>query len=306
MTGSLQDVTLDMQKSPVRPGADVPGYLGYIAGKIPEPNVIGGTFHVANALAASKTRPQQSGLGDQQVAGAEDIPEVRKAETPPVTTGKPLPLKERYAVKSVPGYSGFIPGKESGNIVGATWQPGNTRAVKEVTASTRARSKPTWRRCSGPGIESRRNSGAALGRQIPGYTGWVGGKAPEAGVCGMTWSRANDRADRLARKAKTVSHSRRQPAQEAGLDGRGKVVIAQQKSISTSGTSSGTGRSSTGTTASSKASADPRRGASVQHSGSNRPGKVHLAAAHESNKGRIPGYSGHVPLHWNGHVPHTN
>jgi len=382
-----------------RPGAEVPGYSGYIGGKMPEADVLGGTFRETNEQAAMRDANRKAGQsgrtapGEQLApaaaaeawsprrapalegtmtwtprsgngavpgyqghlpgkvedvygatfsasnhhAGTERLGEVRVGEAVPGPAPAPGsdPLvrtpqrRERggepqkgtgFATKAIPGYVGHVPGKSAENIIGVTWQPANALAADEFSAMARGQRACMWRRCSGPGVESRRRSGAALGHQVPGYTGYVGGKLPDTEVCGKTFRVANETADQL-HKEQRGRHPPRQReaaggrpasaplASSSGRSGRsgksgsraasscrGSTITGRSNATGASKTSQSTRQSRAGSTGGTPGAGKAKQGRAGP---AGRP-KQPVSAARPGfldQKGHIPGYSGHVPNH---------
>mmetsp|Transcript_117001 Transcript_117001/g.164430 ORF Transcript_117001/g.164430 Transcript_117001/m.164430 type:complete len:245 (+) Transcript_117001:132-866(+) len=121
------------------------------------------------------------------------------------------------AASAVPGYSGHVPGKLSENIVGATCAAANALAASAAPGTI------TWQRTDAPGVSARSRAGAAEGRAVPGYTGYVHGKRPEPDVMGMPgpFRAANEHADKVRVKA-------RARAQEADCTEAAKMTASKQ------------------------------------------------------------------------------
>lgn len=178
----------------------IPGYSGHLPGKV-EDNY-GATWSSANARAhAPEDLPVQTPRpevrpGEGVVAGPQAPVKLSAALSPRVAEAKaqtPRP-GTAMAATSVPGYQGHVPGKKTEDIVGARFAAANAIAAVEFNDQERAE-RHAWRRHAGPGIEPRKQIGASKGMAVPGYTGWVHGKRPEADVMGMRFRAANEAAD---------------------------------------------------------------------------------------------------------------
>lgn len=321
----------DQQASSVRPGADVPGYQGHIGGKAAEPEVVGGTFRVVNEQAAMKTARAKVGAAPSAIAAdgwsprkarssprsgppgcssarsadgaipgysghlpgkvehvygatfsvananavAERLGEVRVGDYPTHDRGPPqveAAVGTGQAVRAIPGYHGHVPGKFAENVLGATWAPANSRAAEHFTTIVKGPPPHTWRRVSAPGVASRRGSGFAPGREVPGYTGFTGTKA-SGHIYGKTFRAANEEANTAVKTAR----------------GRRERHASAPQTARHPGTAPGSGGGRSQRSASGATSA---RGSTAASSSKVAPLSSRAAAP------RIPGYSGHVPLHW--------
>lgn len=88
----------------------LPGYTGYVPGKISE-NVHGHTFQRANEYAVAEHQSRLS-----CVPARSNIPT-------PAPFGRTTPVCPTAGM-DIPGYMGYIPGKYAGNIVGQTHAKG--------------------------------------------------------------------------------------------------------------------------------------------------------------------------------------
>jgi len=89
-----------------------------------------------------------------------------------------------YTITALPGYTGYIPAKQAENVIGATYH----RANELACVAAESRSNPPWiggRRINPWGLGDR---GGAL---IPGYTGYIPGKAAD-NVFGYTYAKENE------------------------------------------------------------------------------------------------------------------
>lgn len=177
-----------------RAGAEIPGYGGYIPCKADD---FGRTFRAANEQAATKL--EDLGSRPQSPGGRQQAPHfVAQRALPPQA---PATLESRAGgtgTGAIPGYRGFIPGKVSENVIGKTYWATNERAASEFHGTQTGQHRHAWRRFSGPGVASRRCTGAAPGIEIPGYTGYVPGKHPEAEMHGRVFAALNRHADNVA------------------------------------------------------------------------------------------------------------
>jgi len=174
------------------PGGAVPGYMGYIPGKVPEADVFGKTYADTSKHVLKHGRPP-AGRGDRNLG----------YKAPPPKNADVAAAREKvpgvaHAMVSVPGYTGFVPAKTSENVYGAGHCHSNYKAADEFHRVTYRGEgfKPTWRRTSAPGVEERQRAGAGKGIEIPGYSGHTPGKHPEADMMGMTFAVVNKHADR--------------------------------------------------------------------------------------------------------------
>eukprot|EP00427_Karlodinium_veneficum_P007382 CAMPEP_0169086616 /NCGR_PEP_ID=MMETSP1015-20121227/13793_1 /TAXON_ID=342587 /ORGANISM="Karlodinium micrum, Strain CCMP2283" /LENGTH=161 /DNA_ID=CAMNT_0009146791 /DNA_START=198 /DNA_END=683 /DNA_ORIENTATION=+ len=98
-------------------------------------------------------------------------------------TGNSLPKAGRLAVKGLPGYTGYIPGKEAENIHGGTFQVCNENAAAEVRMFRSGKFPPRVRREPGP----------AAGHEVPGYMGFCPGRYAD-NVHGQTQAKSSETA----------------------------------------------------------------------------------------------------------------
>lgn len=94
-----------------------------------------------------------------------------------------IPNVGRFAVTGLPGYTGYIPGKSSENVYGATFQSANHMATTEMDMRRSGFKQPVLGRTHGP----------APGADIPGYMGFVPGKNAD-NVIGTTHARGSETA----------------------------------------------------------------------------------------------------------------
>lgn len=221
------------------PGGSVPGYMGYIPGKVPEADVFGKTYADTSKHILKHGRPP-AGQGDRNIG----------YRAPPPKNADVAAAREKvpgvaHAMVSIPGYTGFVPAKMAENVYGAGHSPANNKAAEEFHKVTYRGEghKPTWRRTSAPGVESRERGGAGPGIQIPGYQGHTPGKGPEADMMGMTFAVVNKHADR------NHKHRRGQACSEGSCssvaNSKGSFQTASTASYAQSYQESGASRPST-------------------------------------------------------------
>eukprot|EP00930_Biecheleria_cincta_P088573 TRINITY_DN77822_c0_g1_i1.p1 TRINITY_DN77822_c0_g1~~TRINITY_DN77822_c0_g1_i1.p1 ORF type:complete len:393 (+),score=62.84 TRINITY_DN77822_c0_g1_i1:33-1181(+) len=176
----------------------IPGYSGHLPGKVEDSYAAGWTSANARAHAPHElpiqTPRAEVRPGEGVVSGSQAPVKLSAALSPRVAEAKtqtPRPGTTIAAV-SVPGYSGHVPGTE--DIVGARFAAKNAIAAVEFNDQDKAQ-RQAWRGKEAPGAEHRKNIGASKGMAVPGYTGWVHGKRPEADVMGMRFRAANEAAD---------------------------------------------------------------------------------------------------------------
>jgi len=195
--GEFQPTDLNAaQKDKPRRGDGVPGYAGYI------PNIIEDVYGATHQAAFRHHTGDASATARSRLKPNEMSPDMKASRSGKPGTGS--------ATAAIMGYSGHIPGRKAENIIGRTFEAANRKAAEEFDTITEKKvamkmdnasegpQTTYWRRTSAPGIESRRNSGAAHGRNVPGYTGYIPGKHPEStAVVGLPFSNANDLANAL-------------------------------------------------------------------------------------------------------------
>jgi len=190
------------------PHSNIPGYSGHIPGKLEDSG--GATWHTVNLRLHStdSTVPMSTPRAEARSERRPLAPEAGSAMLRPGTG---------QAASAVPGYSGHVPGKLSENIVGATCAAANALAASAAPGTI------TWQRTDAPGVSARSRAGAAEGRAVPGYTGYVHGKRPEPDVMGMPgpFRAANEHADKVRVKA-------RARAQEADCTEAAKMTASKQ------------------------------------------------------------------------------
>merc|ERR1719253_2447830 len=135
----------------------IPGYTGYVPGKDAE-SVFGATYARAGekAAAASTGRAQERTYRAERErllwgAAAEERAQSmppglgsRDLRTGPFLEKAKTRVVRRYWVPSLPGYAGYVPGKESDNVHGATFAKCNELAA----AVHDQRAAPPWQDCS--------------------------------------------------------------------------------------------------------------------------------------------------------------
>lgn len=174
-------------------GGCIPGCSGHIPGKLED--TYGITWQRANRRA--QTAPQTP--HEVRPGAWASMPSRPLASpSPHQGPGTPRPGSGK-AVAAVAGYAGHVPGKHADNVVGARF------AAANVMAAVGQPDGHAWKRSEGPGVAPhRRGAGAAPGKAVPGYTGYVHGVRPEADIMGMPFKAANEHGDkvRLSLKAK--------------------------------------------------------------------------------------------------------
>ncbi|CAE7215332.1 unnamed protein product [Symbiodinium sp. CCMP2456] len=174
------------------PHGNIPGYSGHIPGKLEDS--FGATWHSVNLRLASADSKVPMSTPRAEVRPGEWARSERRPLAP--EAGSALRPGTGQAASAVPGYSGHVPGKLSENIVGARC------AAANAIAATAELGTITWQRTDAPGVSARRRAGAAEGKAVPGYTGYVHGKRPEPDVMGMPFRTANEHADKVRIKAR--------------------------------------------------------------------------------------------------------
>mmetsp|Transcript_14351 Transcript_14351/g.23459 ORF Transcript_14351/g.23459 Transcript_14351/m.23459 type:complete len:217 (-) Transcript_14351:94-744(-) len=106
---------------------------------------------------------------------------------------------------NVPGYTGFIPGKESENVLGASHCRANALALMAVSRRGELHQEHDFaRRSNAYGILAKRR-----GADVPGYTGFIPGKHA-GGVFGSSYKTSNEVAQQV-RREQAVSRVHRAP-----------------------------------------------------------------------------------------------
>ncbi|CAE6941465.1 unnamed protein product [Symbiodinium natans] len=210
LRGEATQAQASNQRKCRNPHGNIPGYSGHIPGKLEES--CGATWRNVNLRLHSgspmptprmEVRPGEWANLDRQPLASE----AQGRATLRPGTG--------HAASAVPGYAGHVPGKLSENIVGARCAAANAMAATAELGTT------AWRRTEAPGVvASRDGAGAAAGKAVPGYTGYVHGKLPEPDVMGMPFRAANEHADKVRVNARVQ-------AKEADA---AKVAAAQRPS----------------------------------------------------------------------------
>eukprot|EP00933_Yihiella_yeosuensis_P041260 TRINITY_DN35674_c0_g1_i1.p1 TRINITY_DN35674_c0_g1~~TRINITY_DN35674_c0_g1_i1.p1 ORF type:complete len:367 (-),score=70.06 TRINITY_DN35674_c0_g1_i1:33-1133(-) len=182
-----------------------PGYSGHVSGKIED---VYGTGWNSSNLHAATPRMAQSSRSEVRpgdlVASKPSRRIAEIAQSPRAGNGSsPVRPGTGQAAVAVPGYTGHVPGKDPEDVVGSRFSAANAVACVEF-GDKKAPVRNAWKRTDAPGVEARRNSGAAAGKTVPGYTGHVHGKTPEAGVMGLRFAAANTKADQDRRTAKAL------------------------------------------------------------------------------------------------------
>lgn len=109
-------------------------------------------------------------------------PRLRQPRTPDTTV---LPQAGAFSVTGLPGYTGYVPGKVSGNVHALTFQKANERAMVEGHLRNTGQV---------PRIYAGRSfDGPAPGAEVPGYTGFVPGRYAN-NVIGSTFAKGAELA----------------------------------------------------------------------------------------------------------------
>mmetsp|Transcript_71444 Transcript_71444/g.149310 ORF Transcript_71444/g.149310 Transcript_71444/m.149310 type:complete len:382 (-) Transcript_71444:399-1544(-) len=177
-----------------RGGYDVPGYTGYIAGKVPEMDIVGGTFAKVNQHIAKNDRTNCGPLGFQST---------------PIGLA-PSPRENGFMGGSVPGYTGYIPGKcPEADVFGKTFADSNAHVLEHGCPPT-GRGKGPWQGPPPPKhIDIAKAHAKVPGHahamvSVPGYAGFVPAKKAE-NVHGASFSAANIKASKEFHKV-TYQH----------------------------------------------------------------------------------------------------
>jgi len=110
---------------------------------------------------------------------------------------------------NIPGYTGFIPGKESENILGASHCRANALSLMACSRRGELHQEHPYARRENPyGLLAKRR-----GAEVPGYTGFIPGKHA-GGVFGSTYASSNDVAQQV-RREQAVSRTHRPPQRSA-------------------------------------------------------------------------------------------
>merc|ERR1719507_2916589 len=217
-----------------RPGADVPGYQGYISGKKPEADLLGGTFRADNEKAAKVKVDERTGRRDGAIPGySGHVPgkladvygatfsasnlyasarregEVRPGE-PQVQPSQPVlgdHIERRgqqgagHAIKAIPNYAGFIPSKKAENIISKSWRPANWEAAVEFGKTRSPATARGWR--ASPSVSTASSLRNASG-QRPGTAPASKGSRSAHGASGSSGSL---RGMRRPASSRSASHS---------------------------------------------------------------------------------------------------
>lgn len=151
----------------------------------------GGTPWVGERVVRSSSVPQLQ-LGGEQPS------------SPSAGSGSPfrggtngVPLLGRVTHNNIPGYSGFVPGKQSENVLGATHSRTNALALSVCSrrgqVSEPAPEHDFARRSNTHGFSVPRR-----GAEVPGYTGFIPAKHA-TNVCGTTFAQSNSVSQQVRR-----------------------------------------------------------------------------------------------------------
>ncbi|CAK8985884.1 unnamed protein product [Durusdinium trenchii] len=246
----------------------VPGYSGYIPGKVPEVANMGQRFALCNqhgvkSLKGDAPQPAFSwkcggprghipGYSGHVPGKLEDRKETCSSQSAQAHQALPSPARNYQgtvtprpgsgkAVAAVVGYSGHVPGKHAENVVGHSFAAANARAAVEESGP----GCHTWKRSEAPGVAPHRlGAGAAPGKAVPGYAGYVHGVRPEPDIMGMPFKAANEHADkaRLSTRAKDASPKASGRASDRVISSGASVTSSKQSSVSKSRSNGGPGK----------------------------------------------------------------
>mmetsp|Transcript_126332 Transcript_126332/g.252431 ORF Transcript_126332/g.252431 Transcript_126332/m.252431 type:complete len:340 (+) Transcript_126332:83-1102(+) len=320
-----------------RPGADVPGYKGYISGKKPEADLLGGTFRADNENAAKGREYKKSGRTHEsrRPQSAENwCPRrardaayqgglgtgFRSASAAPIASWEPAGHRQDG---TVPGYSGHLPGKLE-DVYGATFSASNLYATAKREGEVRPGethfqpSQPLL----GSHVERRKpEAGGHAIKAIPNYAGFIPSKRAE-NIISKSWRPANWEAAAEFSKTRSggaTSRGWRTPQTvstassvrgSSGYRQRPGTALTPMGSRSarsasrSSGSLRGTLRPASSRSASYSGISDPSSRGVYDYSKSGLPGRLKWGNPQSSArtwKGvdgpHIPGYSGHMPQH---------
>lgn len=115
-------------------------------------------------------------------------------------------LLGHHPLSNVPGYTGFIPGKEAENVLGASHCRANALALMACSRRGELQhdTHEYGRRANPYGLLAKRR-----GAEVPGYTGFIPGKHA-GGVFGSTYSNSNNVAQQV-RREQAVSRTHQAP-----------------------------------------------------------------------------------------------
>lgn len=250
----------DQPKDGVRPGADVPGYTGYVPRKVPEA-FYGETFRSCNSKAsvAEKSLP---------------------APIRPCTRQNGSPRLRRLAAG---GAGAYAPKSYAARFfsLDSSQQQGPVETTVRTTSDEPATPARSPAPSPAPSPTSRARSPLSPGRAVPGYQGYVPGVAAE-NFYGQSFRRTNERA--------TFA----EPTQEQLSVGDG----GNKWTAKTSGSGKGLEiRGNIGQVPRKKRSDAPRSGGvnAALHADPEVPMRRSLSCRDMPPGCEIPGYSGHVP-----------
>mmetsp|Transcript_9349 Transcript_9349/g.16554 ORF Transcript_9349/g.16554 Transcript_9349/m.16554 type:complete len:372 (-) Transcript_9349:159-1274(-) len=296
--GGRPDKLLEEPKSLRGPSGNIPGYSGYLPGKVEDHYA--STWTVANTRAEAKTH---SG-NEHEIRPGDGVskfapPPRSPAVCSPRVDGSQARPGTGLAQKAVPGYAGHIPGKKAEDVAGNRFAA--TNAIASVEFGDRsAHSKTVWHRPEAPGVVQRLNPGASAGKAVPGYAGHVHGKRPEAGLMGVRFKVANEIADDARVQSNTSKPKGRAYEQlakpkknsENGQSARSSQVGSAARHSARSGATSS--KASVISTALSSATSAGR--SSVSRPSKASADKPKLRASEDKPKpARAEGYSGFTP-----------
>jgi len=271
---------------------NIPGYSGHLPGKVEDS--YGSTWNVANTRAEAKTFTD----GHHEVRPGDGVskfapPPRSAAVCSPRVDGQQTRPGTGIGSKAVPGYAGHIPGKKPEDMSGSRFAAANAIAAVEF-GDRSAPQRTMWTRNDGPGVFQRLHPGASPGKAVPGYTGHVHGKRPEADVMGVRFRVANDIADDARVQANASKP-------------KGRVYEFQKSKTSSVGSQSARSSQANGPKASARSGASSKTSvvstalsSTTSRSGTSRPSKASekprmKAPAEKPKPAIVPGYSGFRP-----------
>jgi len=111
--------------------------------------------------------------------------------------GNALPQAGRLSMKGLPGYTGYVPGKVSENVHGATFNVANDHANNTVDMIRTGTIPNRVSRISGP----------TAGQEVPGYMGFCPGRYAD-NVIGLTQAKGAENAFMVKDQQKVERHAR--------------------------------------------------------------------------------------------------
>jgi len=309
-----------------RPGADVPGYMGYISGKKPEADLLGGTYRADNESAAKVAAHKKGGCRDEtrrpQSADnwcprrARDVAcqgglgtGFRSASAAPVASWEPTGHRQDGAV---PGYSGHLPGKLV-DVYGATFSASNLYASAKREGEVRpgeTQAQPL-QPVLGDHVERRGHQGAHAIKAIPNYAGFIPSKKAE-NIISKSWRPANWEAAvefGKTRSAATARGWRASPTGSTTPSIRGAGGGNQRPGTAPASKSSRSARSASGSSGSLRAMRRPVSSRSASYSAITSAPSSHGVYVYSKSglPGRLKWVNPHTsPQTWKRVNPHTS